>query len=400
MDMNKEQRTTTAILVIIGLILLGWLLYYGSTNWGWFDTESPPPNGDQEINFQEEGTLVRNEPGLDPNEWYLEYESQNDTPQRQRLLFDDESECKIDSSDASCSTLLSSLEDKEVSVEGIEEDDDDRTERIVRVLILKALLDRMNGDGNGDDLSDLIRVTSPTRNQTISSSPLVVNGQARGSWYFEASFPIELLDANGSVLGSGPAEAQGDWMTNNFVPFTATVNFTTPTTNTGTLVLEKANPSGLPENAQELRIPVRFDNTAGTNGAQEQVVQLYYYDPEEDTDASGNILCSRSGLVAVDREIPRTTTPIQDTIKLLIQGELTTLEEAAGITTEFPLPGFTLLSASLSNGVLTLQFADPQNQTSGGACRAGILWFQIEETAKQFPEVNEVRFIPEDLFQP
>lgn len=40
------------------------------------------------------------------------------------------------------------------------------------------------------------------------------------------------------------------------------------------------------------------------------------------------------------------------------------------------------------------------NKTNGGSCRAGILWFQIEATAKQFSEVKQVRFLPEELFQP
>ena len=47
-------------------------------------------------------------------------------------------------------------------------------------------------------------------------------------------------------------------MTENFVPFRTELEFRTPTTERGTLVLEKDNPSGLPENSDELRIPVRF----------------------------------------------------------------------------------------------------------------------------------------------
>lgn len=93
-------------------------------------------------------------------------------------------------------------------------------------------------------------------------------------------------------------------------------------------------------------------------------------------------------------------TPIQDAIKLLLKGELTEEEKAQGIETEYPLAGFSLEGAALKDGVLTLEFFDLQNKTSGGSCRAGILWFQIEEIAKQFPEVKKVRFLPENLFQP
>lgn len=129
-------------------------------------------------------------------------------------------------------------------------------------------------------------------------------------------------------------------------------------------------------------------------------VLLYYYNPGNDKDDSGNVMCSRAGLVPVSRRIPATATPIQDTIKLLLSGQLSESEKTAGIATEFPLPAFELVGANLENNILTLEFSDPNNTTSGGSCRAAILWYQIEATAKQFPGVNEVRYIPETLFQP
>jgi hypothetical protein len=102
-----------------------------------------------------------------------------------------------------------------------------------------------------------ITVSSPTAGSTVSS-PLTVTGEAKGGWYFEASFPVHLLDGNGNEIVSAPATAQGDWMTPNFVPFSVTLTFPTPATSTGTLVLEKDNPSGEPQNAASISIPVQF----------------------------------------------------------------------------------------------------------------------------------------------
>lgn len=140
----------------------------------------------------------------------------------------------------------------------------------------------------------------------------------------------------------------------------------------------------------------------GEKSQAERTIKLYYYNPKLDRDESGNIACSRQGLVPVEREIPITQTPIQDTIKLLLKGKenLTEAEKAQGITTEYPLEGLSLKGASLKDGVLTLEFEDSKNKTVGGSCRVGILWFQIETTAKQFPEVQQVRFLPEEIFQP
>lgn len=131
-----------------------------------------------------------------------------------------------------------------------------------------------------------------------------------------------------------------------------------------------------------------------------RTVKLYYYDASRDLDADNNVLCSRQGLVAVSRKIPVTLTPVQDTIRLLLKGELTASEKASGITTEYPLADLSLVGASLKTGILTLTFNDPQNKTGGGSCRVGILWAQIAATAEQFSEVTSVRFMPEELFQP
>lgn len=105
--------------------------------------------------------------------------------------------------------------------------------------------------------SDLIRVHVPALDG-LARSPLRVTGEARGTWYFEATFPVALLDARGNELARSYAQAHGEWMTESFVPFEAELRFAPPATSTGTLVLEKANASGLPEHADELRLPVRF----------------------------------------------------------------------------------------------------------------------------------------------
>jgi len=110
-----------------------------------------------------------------------------------------------------------------------------------------------------ENTNDLIRVTSPIENSVVGS-PLIVRGEARGSWYFEASFPIVLVNWDGFIISETHAEAKGDWMTEDFVPFEAQVIFDKPEYGaTGTLILKNDNPSGLPENDKAIEIPVRFE---------------------------------------------------------------------------------------------------------------------------------------------
>ena len=115
--------------------------------------------------------------------------------------------------------------------------------------------------GNELEKTDLIRINKPRPNELVSS-PLQIKGEARGYWFFEADFPVKILDENGKELGMGIATALSEWMTEDFVAFEATLLFDNPTTDRGDLILEKDNPSGLPENADELRIPVRFQSGA------------------------------------------------------------------------------------------------------------------------------------------
>ena len=103
-----------------------------------------------------------------------------------------------------------------------------------------------------------VLVDSPSRGALITT-PVRVTGKARGSWYFEAEFPIRILNARDEMIGTGIARAQGDWQTSDYVPFEASIVFRAPPEDTtGYLVIEKSNPSGLPQNAAESRVPVRF----------------------------------------------------------------------------------------------------------------------------------------------
>jgi hypothetical protein len=105
--------------------------------------------------------------------------------------------------------------------------------------------------------SAMIEVSAPLPLTRIQS-PFTATGKARGYWYFEASFPVTLRDGNGAVLSTGIAQAQGDWMTEEFVPFAITLNWATTTTSGGTLEFHRDNPSGLPENDAMVTVPVIF----------------------------------------------------------------------------------------------------------------------------------------------
>jgi len=250
--------------------------------------------------------------------------------------------------------------------------------------------------GNELEQQDIIRVEEPRPNASISN-PLTIKGEARGTWYFEGDFLITVEDEQGNTLGKAIATAQHDWMTEEFVPFSTALFFTYPFSPDSTmkpipltLVLEKNNPSALQENAEVLRIPVRFEKKPTRD------IQLYYYNSKSDIEKS----CSMQFIRPVSRTIPHTNTPIQDALNFLLKGQLTEEEKTQGFSTGFPPNGVELIGANLQEGILKLEFSDSQNFLSGGSCRVEILRAQIEKTAKQFPGVRQVQFIPEELLQP
>ncbi len=101
-------------------------------------------------------------------------------------------------------------------------------------------------------------LTVDSFNANAVGTPLTLSGTARG-WYFEASFPVSLLDESGKTIASGPATATSDWMTSEPVSFTITLTFPQqPSGSKGTLTLHKDNPSGLPQNEDSYSIPVVF----------------------------------------------------------------------------------------------------------------------------------------------
>ena len=112
-------------------------------------------------------------------------------------------------------------------------------------------------DVNSTSTTEMPIVVNNIKDNQVVSNPIKIVGKARGNWFFEASFPIQLVDADGNILASTAAKAESDWMTNDFVNFNAELTYTKATsTRRALLVLNKDNPSGNPDFDQSIFIPV------------------------------------------------------------------------------------------------------------------------------------------------
>lgn len=218
-----------------------------------------------------------------------------------------------------------------------------------------------------------VNVFSP-KPEEIIKSPLKISGEARGTWFFEGSFPVVLRDENGNVVKEGFVTAQKDWMTQDFVPFIGELEFDTPEVTKGELVLKKDNPSDLPEYDKSISIPVGFS-------LEKTTIQLFFSDINKDPQG---FECNKT--YPVSRVVPKVSGIARKAIEELLRGT-TTEESLAGISTSIPKETV-LQSISIEGGVARVDFNLVIE--TGGSCRTAAIRSQIANTLRQFPSVSEV----------
>lgn len=237
--------------------------------------------------------------------------------------------------------------------------------------------------------ADLIEVFSPQPNSMVKS-PLILEGKARGPWYFEASAPVKLLDGQGNVLAAGSIQAIGDWMTEDFVPFRGELKFSAAATSSGVLVFNNDNPSGLPENSKEFRVPVVISPEQAT------IIKVYFNNNRLDPEFS----CNK--VFAAERYIPKTQSLARIALEKLLNGP-TDSEKNEGFFTSIN-QGVKIQKLTIANGVAKVDFDEQLEFQVGGSCRVSAIRAEITETLKQFSSVQSVIISinsrTEDILQP
>ena len=222
--------------------------------------------------------------------------------------------------------------------------------------------------------------------------PFTLTGEARGSWYFEGIFPVRVEDGSGDNVVEHSAQAQGEWMTEGFVPFAAILSPSGAIpSGEATLVIEKANASGLPEHADAIRIPIRVLGDSMT-------VKVYFINQDQDPQ---RLDCSL--VDAVSRTVPKSVAAARAALEMLLAGP-TESEKQAGFITVIN-SGVTVASLSIQDGVAHVTFSAGLQQDVGGSCRVTTIRSQVEQTLMQFPSVTSVRisvegYADDEVLQP
>lgn len=235
-----------------------------------------------------------------------------------------------------------------------------------------------------------VKLLTPRAGETVRS-PLVIKGEAK-TWYFEGSFGVKLIGPSGKVLAEHYVQAQGDWMTTEFVPFEGTLQFVSDEEGMGQLVLQKDNPSDMRELDESVSVPVRIV-------AEETMSVKAFFAVNEAKDGS-IVDCSK--VEAVTRIIPKTLAVAEAAIRELLKGPIG--NEASGEVIQTSIPAGTVLQKiEIRSGTAYVDFNSALEQ-GGGSCSMAARSAQIEQTLKQFPTIQNVVISidgrTEDILQP
>ena len=223
-----------------------------------------------------------------------------------------------------------------------------------------------------------------------SFTDLVIKGYVNGAGWiaFEGQVGVvNLLNERGESLGFNYLMAVGDWMVSSPLNFQTTFRLATPERDEqAVLVFTNENPSGLPENDREFRMPITIlAETAGTT------IKVYFNNQGECSDVS-----------EVKRDIPFTEGIARAALEQLLMGP-TEQEKSQGFYTNIN-PGVKVQSLTIDeNGLARADFSQ-ELESTGGSCRVSAISAQIVQTLKQFPTIKNVIISingrTEDILQP
>jgi spore germination protein GerM len=237
--------------------------------------------------------------------------------------------------------------------------------------------------GSNSAAAGNVRVDYPQANQVVSGE-LVVQGEARGFWFFEGVFPVKLTDSKGTVIATGQAHAQSEWTTTKLVPFEAKITVPSEAKGLGTLIVARDNPSGKPTLDESRFISVMLNQQQVQPSLPPTIVVRSFFGNSQFNPAAD---CTK--VYPVAHTIPRTPLVLKAAIEQLLAGP-TADEKKSGYITSIN-SGVKVLSANITaDKEAKIDFSTELGQGVAGSCRVTAIRSQIEQTAKQFPAVSKV----------
>lgn len=220
-------------------------------------------------------------------------------------------------------------------------------------------------------------VVSSLIDHQVIGNPFIILGRARA---FESVVNWRVSDAHGNVLGQGSvmtnAQDMGLYGSFRVRAFFAAI----PETDTGMAQVFTMSPKDGSEQDM-VSIPVTFSKDRS-------VVKVYFSNVLKDPNVEH---CDV--VYPVTRRIVKTQNVAEAALLELLKGP--TAQEQTGGSRTTIVPGTVLRSVNLDNHVATPDFSNELAYGLGGSCRVQALVSQINQTLKQFSEIETVNIFIE-----
>ncbi len=220
------------------------------------------------------------------------------------------------------------------------------------------------------------RVSFPLPNEEVGET-IYVTGIARG-WYFEGDFPVRLFNVQGKELASKWATAQLDWMTQEFVPFLATLNYSINSPQKAKLVLEEDDPADLPgTEVDSIEIPIELQPG-------KKSILLYFASSH-----TPNHIAHCDKVYPAARSVASTPAIARSALEKLLAGP-SQKERELGYFSAIS-EGVKINQLDISGKTARVDFSEEiLNMETGATCEKTLIKTQITETLKQFSTVEDV----------
>ncbi len=211
-----------------------------------------------------------------------------------------------------------------------------------------------------------------------------VKGSVTGSWFTEGVFPVRIIEKEtNSVIITNTARATDEWQTVEDVPFSFVIDAEIEEEGSYILRFDKANPSGLSDTYDYASLSVNLKPYKSIAEEENVDVKVFFPNSKLNPDMKDCKL-----VYPVTRTIPKTEAVAKAALEELIKG-LTQEDKDDAYFTDIN-SDVKILGLSIEDGVARVDFSKELEEGVAGSCKVESIRAQIEETLKQFDNINSV----------
>jgi len=211
-----------------------------------------------------------------------------------------------------------------------------------------------------------------------------VKGSVTGGWFTEGVFPVRIIEKEtNSVIITNTAKALGEWQTEESVPFSFVIDAEIEKEGPFILRFDKSNPSALSDNYDYASLIVNLKPYKPVAEEESVDVKIFFSNSKLNPDMKDCKL-----VYPVTRSIPKTDGIAKAALEELIKG-LTQEDKDDAYFTNIN-PNVKILGLSIEDGVARVDFSKELEEGVAGSCKVESIRAQIEETLKQFDNIDSV----------